>query len=215
MYMNKNKSSLHTFLNYFWLIPLKVKFYINNLYFYFRKNIIVMFKNLLKFVIFISSILSLNVGCGYHLTGRGNNLPPYIVKIAIPTFKTSAYEKDIDKILTYAVIDEIERRGNFQIVDDEKNADAILYGEIKKTQYVPIGNPSYSNVTYRVFITISVNFYDAVKKRTIWKNENYVFTKDYYFSGDVSLFEKNRIQTWNEIAEDFARNLVGSILEGF
>jgi hypothetical protein len=154
-------------------------------------------------------------GCGYHLAGRGGSLPEHIRKIAIPMFKISSFDYNLENVLTYAVIDEIERRGGIKIVDDEASADAVLRGVIKRSDYQTFGESSATDLHIRVYLIISVTLYDQVMKQNYYQDENYTFIGDYYITGDVTSVEANRRQAWEEAGEEFAKRLVGSILEGF
>ncbi len=66
-------------------------------------------------------------GCGYSIR------PPYdntVKTVYIPIFKSVTFRRDVNLMLTKAVIDEVERRTPFKVVGREEDADTTLFGEV-------------------------------------------------------------------------------------
>ena len=68
--------------------------------------------------------------CGYTLAGRGSFLPDYIKTIGIPTFENRTTLFNLETQLTQKVRSEFIGRGQYQIVPEATNVDAVLTGEV-------------------------------------------------------------------------------------
>lgn len=69
----------------------------------------------------------LGSGCGYSIR------PPYdntVKTVYIPIFKSVTFRRDVNLMLTKAIIDEVERRTPFKVVGREEGADTTLFGEV-------------------------------------------------------------------------------------
>jgi len=78
------------------------------------------------------------LSCGYHLRGTGSFLPSYIKNVYIPEFENSTSRMDLGKIVTEEVISAFIGRGNFKLVRNESEAEAILKGKIINFSVIPI-----------------------------------------------------------------------------
>ncbi len=166
-------------------------------------------------VLAVVAALLANAGCGYQLAGRGGNLPEYMRTLAVPMFKISSFDFNLENVLTFAVIEEFERRGGMTIIDNPGEADAVIDGVIKKSEYRTFGDSTSGDLHVRVEFIVSVTLRDQVENQTYYKDENFTFVEDYFITGDITSVESNRIKAWEEASEDFAKRLVGSIVEGF
>jgi len=165
--------------------------------------------------VIVAAPLLLCSACGYHLAGRGTNLPDHIRRIAIPVFKISSFDFNLEHTLTEAVKDEFLRRGNLEIVNDPAKADAVLRGIIKRSDYRVFGGDQRSDSQVRIYFVVSVTLYDQVREENYFEDENYVFNRDYFIPGDIGAYQANREKAYEEAAEDFAKQLVGTVVEGF
>lgn len=172
----------------------------------------------LSLIILILSILPVALtSCGYHLSGRGSYLPAYIKKIAIPTFKNNTQRYELEQRITQAVINTMIKRGKYQILTDEQEANAILIGEIINFNYIPVQfNPDGSANKYEIMITSRVTFKDSTKNKIIFENPSFTFRSQYDIpeGADISYFDKETTAL-DEISKNFAETLVSAILEAF
>jgi len=154
--------------------------------------------------------------CGYSLVGRGSFVPEYIRVVAIPTFTNNTARFELGVRVTDAVTREFVSRGNFRLVGDGSGADAVLRGEIRAFNVNPVGIDRAQNAdNWQVTIQARVTFTDMVQNRVLFTNSAFLFQRTFEFprvSGDIVDIEAGSI---DEIAEEFARSVVSSILEGF
>jgi len=161
-------------------------------------------------------LLLLVPSCGYTLVGRGAFLPEYIQTVAIPTFvnRTSTFEVEIR--LTDAVTTEFIGRGNFRVIGEVQNADAVLRGEITSFNSRPVQLDVQDQARqYQITITASVTFTDLVQNKVLFTNNSFLFRGDYLLQEAPGAFFDISNIAIDQIAQEFARSVVSSILEGF
>lgn len=77
------------------------------------------------------AILLLFFSCSYHFQGAKNPLKELgIEKVYISSFQNSTFRPGIEQLFSTAMIREFQKYRNFQLVNSEKQADAILSGNI-------------------------------------------------------------------------------------
>lgn len=154
--------------------------------------------------------------CGYALVGTGAFLPEYISTVAIPTFANNTSRFEVEVRITDAVTREFVSRGNFSVVADTEGADAELTGTILGFDVVPIGIGQDEQANnYLVTIRSQVTFRDLVQNRIIYSNNAFQFRRQFELEQDPNAFFDVSNVAVDEIAVEFARSVVASILEGF
>ncbi len=153
-------------------------------------------------------------GCGYTLRGTGTFLPQHIKTIYVREFQNNTTRFDLEKIVTDEVRKEFSKRKDLSISNREESSDSILEGEIKNFSVVPVGIQESSASRYRVRITLSVELFDKVKKKVIYKNPSFFFEDEYEMEGEVD-FLSLEDETIRKVSEKMAKSLVSTILEGF
>jgi hypothetical protein len=158
-------------------------------------------------------------GCGYALVGKGITSDPSIKRIGVPLFKDRTGRLHLDQKITLKVIEELQKRGRFTVVQDEVGVDAVVDGEITGYFESPVsftGTPGQSQATrYAITVTARVTYRKVGEKEPIWGNEGFSF-RDEYDIGDTSTgyFDRTE-QSIERIAIGFARSLVAAMLEAF
>lgn len=167
-------------------------------------------------LLLLLALLSTVPSCGYTLVGRGAFLPEYIQTVAIPTFvnRTPIFEVEIR--LTDAVATEFIGRGNFRVIGDATDADAVLRGEITGFNSRPVQLDVQDQARqYQITITAAVTFTDLVQNEVLFTNNSFLFRGDYLLQEEPGAFFDISNIAIDLIAEEFARSVVSSILEGF
>ena len=154
--------------------------------------------------------------CGYALIGTGSFLPDYIQTVAIPTFANTTPRFEVEVRITDAVTREFVSRGNFTMVADPAGANAELTGTITAFDVTPIGlNPDEEATNFLVQIRAQVNFRDLVQNEILYSNNSFYFRQEFEIETDPTALSDLSNVAVDEIAEEFARTVVSSILEGF
>ena len=113
-------------------------------------------------------MFGLIAGCGLY-SFSGSNLPPNIKTVSIPLFENQASEFGVDQQLTNSLIAAVNRDNTLKI-GNPRSSDSVLRGTIlafeeRAGQY----NRNETASTFRIYITIKVQFEDVNKKNTIWE----------------------------------------------
>jgi outer membrane lipopolysaccharide assembly protein LptE/RlpB len=156
-------------------------------------------------------------GCGgYALVGHNNFLDPAIRTIEVPTFVNRTTRVELEQRVTQAVASEFVSRGRLQLVQDPKQAHAILRGSIDSFNITPIAFEQGRATRYQISITANIELLDhRVDDKVLWKNDQYRFTESYEVNpGTTDAFDQET-RAIQEIAVRFAEGLVTNLLEGF
>jgi hypothetical protein len=175
----------------------------------------------------VAAALALH-GCGYALVGHGMVVDPDIKKIGVPQFRNLTTTAGLDQKITLAVIDELQKRGRFEVVQDAAGVNAIVDGEV--TAYPPARPVGFSDAgaaaaaglttatqatRYEVSITAKVRYTKVGQVDPIWSNDSFSFREEYDVGSDPTTFLDRQGQALDRLVEAFARSLVSTMLEAF
>ncbi len=176
------------------------------------KNI-TMKKLIIIAIVLVPLLLTLS-GCGYRLAGHGKQIPDHIRTIYIPDFDNKTTRMQAEQFVTFAVRDEFIQRSDLKLVNRREDADAILEGEIKVFNVVPVSYDDHATANlYKLAIVLSVRFIDLKDSKIIFEGANIGFN-DTYNIDDQDFFSQET-EKLIEISEKFAESVVTSILENF
>ena len=154
--------------------------------------------------------------CGYHLSGRASTLPQGVRTIGIPTFVNRTSRPELEQRVTEHIIDEFTTRGRLRIVPGEEGAQAILQGEILSYTVTPVVISELGRATrYEIRITARVHLSQIATEKVLWEDDHFLFKQQYDVPADPQAFVDQEIVAIDDVATDFARSVVTSILEGF
>ena len=168
----------------------------------------------------LSLTLTVLSACGYALVGRGTVVDPTIKKIAVPLFKDSTGKPGLDQKITQKVVEELLKRGRFDVVSERIGADAIVEGEILRYDQTPVGftgaGESRTQASrYAVTLTARVRYVKVGQEEPIWANESFSFRDEYDVGSDTTAFFDQSGQAIERLSTSFARSLVAAMLEAF
>jgi outer membrane lipopolysaccharide assembly protein LptE/RlpB len=155
-------------------------------------------------------------GCGYHLAGRGNTLPPSVHAVGIPIFINRTSRAEVEQRVTEHVIDEFTTRGRVRIVPGEEGADAVLRGTLYSYTTTPVVISEQGRARrYEILITARVVLSEVTTDKVLWSDDHFLFKRQYEVPATPSTYVDQEIVAIDEVATDFAKSVVSSILEGF
>ena len=155
-------------------------------------------------------------GCGYTLVGRGAFLPEYIRTVAIPTFVNNTDRFELEVRVTDFVTREFVSRGGYRVVGSDDGADAVLRGEMLAFDVRPVGlDRGQEARTWEATIRARVTFTDLVENRVLYTNGAFLFRDEFEYPATTLGVVDIEVGVIDEIAVEFARSVVSSILEGF
>jgi hypothetical protein len=169
------------------------------------------------------ALLLLQLGCGYALVGRGISVDPDIKTVGVPLFEDGTDKPGIDQQVTEKVIEELLKRGRFDVVQSDVGVDAIVKGRLGSYRVIPVGfsdsgdeeQTSTEASRYAVILSARVRYEKVGEDEPIWENNNFSFRDEYDVGDDPQAFFDREDQTIERITEEFARSLVATMLEAF
>jgi hypothetical protein len=158
--------------------------------------------------------------CGYALVGKGTVVDPSIKKIGVPPFKDATAKPGLDQKITQRVIEELLKRGRFDVVPTATGVDALVEGELVSYTVVPVGfSDEGDNKTqasrYAISLTARVRYGKVGEPEPIWSSDSFNFRDEYDIGSDPATFFDREEQALDRLATSFARNLVAAMLEAF
>jgi outer membrane lipopolysaccharide assembly protein LptE/RlpB len=157
------------------------------------------------------------LGCGYHTAGHATRLPASMRTIAVPMFINQTQTYRIEQILTRDVVREFLARTHYQITNDAgQSADVVLKGTVISAHASPLTYDAQTGRISSAVVTVSmkVSLIDHTG-HTFFENQNYTFRQQYQVSREVTSFFEEETPALQRMSQDFARTLVGDILEAF
>ena len=156
-------------------------------------------------------------GCGYHVVGRGGQLPSQWHTMAVPAFTNHTPTYRIEQRITNAVVHELLVRTKYRVVPSADGADAVLRGDITDIEAAPLLFDASSGhvTTFLVTLKLKVVLVDESTKKTLYRNDNFVFRDEYQVSNDVNTFFQEEDPAVDRMSRKFASDLVSALIEGF
>jgi outer membrane lipopolysaccharide assembly protein LptE/RlpB len=153
-------------------------------------------------------------GCGYRLSGTGNQIPDHIQSIFIPNFKNNTSLARAEQFVTFALRKEFLRRSKLKLIDTLSSADSSLEGEIAFFEVKPASFSKLAQANlFSLRIRLNVRFIDLKNNKIIFEGRNLNFSQQYEI--DTGDFFSQEAQAMEKISDEFASSVVSIILENF
>ena len=158
--------------------------------------------------------------CGYSLLGKGVTVDPSIKRIGVPVFKDRTGKPGLNEKVTQKVIEELLKRGKFDVAVETTGVDAIVEGEVTSYTVTPVAFSQSTNQgtqasRYVVTMTARVTYRKVGQTEPIWATEGFVFRDEYELGDNPILYFDREDQTVDRLLGAFARSLVQAMLEAF
>jgi len=145
--------------------------------------------------------------CGYHLPGRGNDLPEDIQTVFIEPFTNKTTEPFIENQLTNEVRDQFSRRRTLDVVANSDNADAVLSGVVESYRSRSVTYDKDDDITeYRVTMTVAAKLERINGEEVLWQGS--VSWSDEFFASDDRAEQDFRE---SEAQDDVSRRLAQEV----
>ncbi len=164
-----------------------------------------------------AAVAMLLAGCGYHVAGRGGQLPGNLKTIAVPALENRTPRYRIEQQLTEALVRELLARTSYRVIADPAAADAVLRGQITAIDTsATVFDPATGRATAMlVAVHVRVRLEDHATRNTLYENDNFLFREYYELSTDTASFFDEQGPAMGRLARDFASRLVAAVLENF
>lgn len=159
-------------------------------------------------------------GCGYALVGKGVTTDASIKRIGVPLFKDTTGKAGLDQKVTQKVVEELLRRGRFDVVQESTGVDALVEGELVSYNATPVGftGEDAGRTTadrYSISLTARVRYIKVGATEPMWSSDSFSFRDEYEIGSDPAIFFDREEQSMDRLTTSFARNLVATMLEAF
>ena len=157
------------------------------------------------------------LGCGYHVTGKGDLLPKTLHTIAIPAFGNITIRYKLTDRLPEAIAQEFIARTRYQVVPDAAQADAVLNGTILNFISFPIlfdqanGRATALQVNVRMGITLT----ERATGKVLYSNPSFEIKERYEISVDPEKYFEESDTALSRLCQDTARQIVAAIMDNF
>ncbi len=160
------------------------------------------------------ALLLFLTGCGYHLAGTQNTLPPHLKTVAIPVFKNVSSEPEIHRDLTNVIRESFITDGRLKVVETAQ-ADLLMRGSLNHYNLRAVSfNTSDQASEYYVELGVDIKVNDQVKKKSFLK-QKFNTKWDFRSSADVINSEAARQTALNDAYKDLANRLVSIVIDQF
>jgi len=160
---------------------------------------------------------ALGTGCGYHVAGRSAHLPESVRTIAVPALENHSTQYRIEQRLTEALVHELLAQGRYRVVSNPAAADVTLRGAITSVETSPLvfDTPTGRATMMLVTVHCSVRLEQNDTKAVLYRNDKMLFRNEYELSTDAASFFGEQDPALQRLAQDFAKQVVSAVLEGF
>ncbi|HHL40700.1 MAG TPA: hypothetical protein ENJ37_09360 [Deltaproteobacteria bacterium] len=159
-------------------------------------------------------LVALVSGCGYHVAGKGGEMPGGVKSLAIPYFSNETARPGIETVITSAVIDEFL---HVVRIAEPPEAEAVMEGAVTGYELRPMAYTG-SDVTqeYRLVITMSIRIVSAATGKVLWRDDRIRDYEDFTVdAADVTATKEAELRVLEKMAADTARLIKERILEDF
>lgn len=156
-------------------------------------------------------------GCGYHVAGRSDALPPGIHVIAVPALENATTSYRIEQRLTSATVHEFLARTPYKVVSNPSDGDAVLHGKVVGLEVVPLLFDTASGRATTMLVTVKceVTLTQTSTQKVLYHNDNFMFRNEYELSTNVTSFFEEQDPALDRVARDFAQRLVAAVTENY
>jgi hypothetical protein len=110
-------------------------------------------------------------GCGYQFAASGSGLPKDAKTIYVAHFGNSSRFTGVNDDFMRYIKDEIAEHKRLQLVDDPKQADLVLTGQVLRVDTLPVGyNGALEASLYQQFMVVQAQLKDRHTNQVLWSN---------------------------------------------
>lgn len=156
-------------------------------------------------------------GCGYHVAGRADKLPPNLRTIAIPAFDNLTTRYRLTQWMPEALSREFASRTRYRIEAEPAQADAVLRGAIVSQQVSPlIFDPASGRASMvQLFVRMQIRLEDRHTGKVIYRNDQMEYRARYEIAVDQRAYFDESDAALERLSVEVARTVVSRIVEDF
>jgi outer membrane lipopolysaccharide assembly protein LptE/RlpB len=126
------------------------------------------------------ALIAATAGCGYHFAAEGSGLPAQARTVYVEKFSNRSRYNGVDDQFARYMKDEIAQHKRLQLVDDPKQADLVLTGELLYiTTMAAATNGVGEPIDYTETLTANAQLTDQHTNQVIWQSTGLYATNAY------------------------------------
>jgi len=158
--------------------------------------------------------------CGYHVAGTADTssgLPTNIKTIAIPAFGNVTVSYKLTSYLPGAITREFISRTRYRVVNDPKDADAVLTGTVLRVDSVPLTiDPKTGRAaSIQAVVTMQLALRDRATNAVLFERPRFEARQTYEIAVDPNAYFDESLPAMDRLSREVARSVVSAILENF
>ena len=155
--------------------------------------------------------------CGYHISGKGEQVPKTVQTIAVPAFTNLTIRYRLTDRLPEAISRELIARTHYLVVPNAETADAVLRGAVVNyVAYPVIFDQRTGHATaIQCNVTLQVSLVERATGKVIYTRPSFEMKQQYEISVDAKQYFQESTVALDRVSRDIARTLVSGILENF
>jgi len=165
----------------------------------------------------LSAALAMLAGCGYRVSGRGDQIPKSVKTIAVPAFFNVTPRQQLARLLTADVTREFISRTRYGIVGDPSQADAVLQGTLTNFDVNPIiFDPATGRATtVHVRATVRLTLTERATGKVIFSRPTLQWDERYQVSISPQAYFDESGTAIERVGQAMAHAIVSAVLENF
>jgi hypothetical protein len=160
-----------------------------------------------------------SVSCGYHVAGNSTSdtIPKNVKTIAIPAFNNLTIRYKLTSYLPAAITREFISRTRYQVVNDPKEADAILTGAVVRFDSYPLTLDQTTGraSTIQTIVTMQIALRDRATNAVLFDRPRFEARQIYEISIDPKGYIDESTVGLDRLSREVARSIVTAVLENF
>jgi len=156
-------------------------------------------------------------GCGYHVAGKADTMPPTVHTIAISAFANRTIRYQLAKNLPTDIAREFIERTRYKIVTDPNAADAVLTGEVVNfyTGALAVDQASGRATVMQASAFLRITLTERTTGKVLFTRPLFEARERYEISVSPEAYFDESSAGMARLSRDVARDVVTSILENF
>lgn len=159
------------------------------------------------------------LSCGYHVAGTGTSdvIPTTVKTIAIPAFKNQTVRYKLTGYLPEAITREFISRTRYRVVDDPKDADAVLTGTVVRFVSYPLTfDPKTGRAaSIQAVVAMQLTLRDRRTNAVLFDRPRFEARQVYELGVAPSGYLDESDVALDRLSREVARSVVSAILENF
>jgi len=161
---------------------------------------------------------ALLLGCGYHLLDARGPFGPEIGRIEIRPLENHSNQPGLERLISDALVEEIDRRGSFRPVYglEPGQPGLVLRGAVRDFELAPVAFSSAGlALEHEIGRLVGLDLVRSDTGAAVWNDRHFKLTERFLGSADVGVHESNQEDALLRMATELAGRVHDALLQAF